>query len=97
MRGLFCNSEFNGDISQWNTSNVRYMDWMFQKSKFTGDISGWDVRNTDHMYKMFDESKFTGDIGRWRVNKVMRLNNLGSFQDFIKYVGMVDQYEKNSC
>ena len=40
---LFHKSEFNGDISNWNVSNVKDMSSMFETSKFNGDISEWDV------------------------------------------------------
>ena len=36
-------SQFNGDISQWNVSNVTHMSEMFNKSKFNGDISKWNL------------------------------------------------------
>ena len=38
-------SEFNSDISQWNTSNVTNMSYLFNQSKFDGDISDWKNYN----------------------------------------------------
>jgi surface protein len=46
---MFSNSKFNGDISNWNVSNVVDMAWMFRRSVFTGDISKWDVSNVVNM------------------------------------------------
>ena len=43
MNGLFYNSKFNGDISNWNVSKVKHMRGMFEKSSFNGDISNWDI------------------------------------------------------
>jgi surface protein len=40
---------FNGDISQWDVSNVTDMSFMFYRSNFTGDISKWDVSNVTNM------------------------------------------------
>lgn len=37
--GMFASSEFNGDISMWNVSNVLNMESMFKCSKFKNDIS----------------------------------------------------------
>ena len=37
MSHLFRNYEFNGNISKWNVSNVKIMDFMFYLSKFNGD------------------------------------------------------------
>jgi len=39
MSDMFHSSKFNGDISNWNVSNVTDMNYMFYKSKFNGDIS----------------------------------------------------------
>ncbi len=35
---LFQDSTFNGDISEWDTSNVSEMKWMFYRAKFGGDL-----------------------------------------------------------
>lgn len=45
MSFLFYEVNFNGNISSWNVSNVKYMLSMFAHSTFDGDLSGWDVRN----------------------------------------------------
>ena len=65
--------EFNGDISQWDTSNVKDMSWMFYQSKFNGDLSKWDTSNVRNMKRMFYYSEFTGDISKWDVSKVTNM------------------------
>ena len=65
--------EFNGDISKWDTSNVKDMSWMFYQSKFNGDISKWDTSNVRSMKRMFYYSEFTGDISKWDVSKVTNM------------------------
>jgi hypothetical protein len=50
--------KFNGDISEWNVSNVKVMNSMFFTSEFNGDISKWDVSNVFNMTRMFEYSKF---------------------------------------
>ena len=51
MKSMFEESEFNGDISQWDVSKVTNMCWMFWNSKFNGDISQWNVgKVTDKSY-----------------------------------------------
>ena len=50
---MFYYSKFNGDISEWDISNVFNMAWMFENSKFNQDISNWDIRqdcSTDYMF-----------------------------------------------
>ena len=78
----FSNSRFNGDISEWDVSNVKDMSQMFMGSDFTGkngDISNWDVSNVEDMSCMFQHSKFNGDISKWDVSNVENMNNM--FQD----------------
>ncbi len=67
------NKSFDGDISEWDVSNVTNMKEMFLHSKFTGengDISNWDVRNVEDMFQMFAYSYFNGDISKWDVSNV---------------------------
>ena len=57
MSHLFSNSDFNGDISGWNVSNVKDMTGMFYDSKFNGDISEWDTSNVKEMDNVFHHSQ----------------------------------------
>ena len=52
---MFSNANlFNGDISQWNVSNVNDMSGMFLSAlSFNGDISKWDVSSVTNMDYMF--------------------------------------------
>jgi surface protein len=77
LNGLFAQkdfgkdfSEFNGDISGWNTSNVIDMKLMFYCSAFNGDIAKWNTSNVKDMMAMFQESKFNGDISKWDISNV---------------------------
>ena len=65
---------FNGDISEWDVSNVYDMNDMFKDSKFNGDISKWDVSEVCFMRQMFRESFFNGDISKWNVSNVKDMN-----------------------
>ena len=68
--------KFDGDISEWDVSNVRYMNSMFTDSQFNGDISKWDVRNVTNMSAMFVNSKFNGDISKWDVRRVANMRDM---------------------
>jgi len=47
-------SAFNGDLSQWDVSNVTSMINMFYRaSVYNGDISQWDVSKVTSMHNMF--------------------------------------------
>jgi surface protein len=66
-------SNFNGDISKWDTSNVTNMGEMFMgASNFNGDISKWDTSNVTNMAQMFydvssDPYQFNQDISTKQV------------------------------
>jgi len=70
MSYMFCNSQFNRDISGWNVSNVTDMNSIFKNSMFNGDISAWDVSSVTNMSFMFHISQFNRDISGWNVSNV---------------------------
>ncbi|NVN18458.1 BspA family leucine-rich repeat surface protein [Muricauda sp. HICW] len=54
---MFQDSNFNGDISGWDVSNVTNMSLMFLgASNFDQDLGGWDIGNVENMSNMFDSS-----------------------------------------
>jgi surface protein len=55
---MFSYSQFNGDISKWNVSNVTDMGWMFIDSQFNQDISKWNVSGVNYMGHMFNSVGF---------------------------------------
>ena len=63
---------FNGDISEWDVSNVKNMSYMFWSAKnFNGDISDWDVSRVTNMRSMFYRAtRFNQDISKWDVSSV---------------------------
>ena len=65
---FFYYSTFNGDISNWNVSNVTDMSGMFYECNYTGkngDISNWDVSNVKDMSYMFDDSPLEKNPPKW--------------------------------
>lgn len=72
MNSLFDDINFDGDISNWDVSNVHDMAYMFWRSNFTGKnspgMNNWDVTNVLSMDSMFEESKFNQDISKWDVD-----------------------------
>jgi len=69
--------DFNGDISQWDVSNVEYMGFIFYGcSKFNCDISMWDVHNVKNMKYMFRGcEQFKQDLSKWDVSNVEYMHN----------------------
>lgn len=53
---MFAESEFNGNISEWNVSNVKILDSMFEDSKFNKDISNWKIDSDTSFKNMFEEN-----------------------------------------
>ncbi len=68
---------FNGDISNWDVSNVTDMSGMFFNTCFNGDISNWDVSNVTNINSMFYEAHcFNSDISNWDVSSVTWMSNM---------------------
>jgi|GEM_PF-4086494 len=65
-------TSFNGDLSNWDVSNVADMNGMFRDAiNFNGDISSWDVGKVVNMNGMFNGAeKFNQDIGNWNISNV---------------------------
>ena len=85
MAFLFSNSNrnFNGDISDWDVSNVKIMSGMFWKSDFNGDLSKWDVSNVKNMHGMFANSEFNNDsICYWDVSNVTNMRQMFEYSIF---------------
>jgi surface protein len=54
MRNILEAVECNGDLGQWNTSNVMDMSMMFETTaKFNADIGSWDTSRVTTMEQMF--------------------------------------------
>ena len=86
---------FDGDISNWNVSNVTNMQSMFDHCKYSGnngDISDWDVSSVKDMKYMFAYSKFNGDISDWNVSKVTDTESMFLSS---KFIGDISKWFKN--
>jgi surface protein len=93
----FKRSKFNGDISQWNVSNVTNMSSMFQRSNFNGDISKWNVFNVEYMNHMFEHAKFNGDISDWNCQNLETTSQMFDFSLVKPYWGNYTDKEERSA
>ena len=68
-------SDFNGDVSKWDTAQVTLMHNMFsQATVFNGDVSEWDTAEVEYMDFMFlKASKFNQDLSKWDTAKVLAI------------------------
>lgn len=85
MQALFSytsTQEFNGDISEWDVSNVENMEYMFESSKFNGDLSKWNTSKVKNMRGMFESSQFSGEngnISNWDVSNVENMARMFAY------------------
>ncbi len=81
MDSVFCFSNFNGNINNWDVSNVTNMlDMFFFATNFNQDISKWDVSNVTNMSFMFYRAKqFNQPLNNWNVSKVIDMKCMFSF------------------
>jgi len=68
---------FNGDLGEWNVSNVRLMNEMFRGAgSFNGDLSEWDVSKVETMRGMFvNAGSFEGEgLSGWNTANVTSMS-----------------------
>lgn len=65
----FHDSQFNGDISKWDTRNATTMRDMFMSAfYFNGDISRWNIsRVTDMRSMFFQAASFDQNLSQWDI------------------------------
>ncbi len=79
LRHLFCDCrEFNGDLSQWDVSQVTNLDSTFAGcEKFNGDLSKWNVGNVTSMRSTFYGCDvFNANLSEWNVGRVVRMDDM---------------------
>jgi len=78
---------FPSSMSQWDMSNVKSMESMFQHTNsnesysepaFNQDISSWDTSSVINMKSMFNDSYYDGDFSKWDVSKVTNMEDMFS-------------------
>ena len=88
MCELFEYVEHNFDVSNWDTSNVKNMSYMFYRCyKFTGKgLENWDISNVTNMFGMFCGcTNFNCDLSNWDVSNVINMYAL--FRKCNKFTG----------
>ena len=67
---------FNGDLSNWDMSNVQKVGLMFTWSGFNGNVSTWNTSNFTDMTQMFRVSQFDQDVSNWDVSNVVSMHSM---------------------
>ncbi len=80
MSSLFQgNTNFNGDISKWNTSKVENMSYMLRATAFNKPLNNWDVSSVTDMTAMFyGASAFNKPLNNWNVSSVEYMSHMFS-------------------
>jgi Mycoplasma protein of unknown function, DUF285 len=60
----------NGDLSNWETWNVKDLSSMFYMSAYRGSLSNWNTTQVTDMSYMFYQSDFDGVIAGWTTSRV---------------------------
>ncbi|MGX1929132.1 BspA family leucine-rich repeat surface protein [Flagellimonas sp. 2504JD4-2] len=82
---------FNGNIGNWDTSNVTNMSNMFGNSSFNQDIGNWNTENVTNMSSMFMHTSFDQDIGEWDTGNVTDMSSMfASNSQFNQDIGSWD-------
>lgn len=79
LRYLFSDCrEFNGDLSQWDVSQVTNLDSTFAGcEKFNSDLSKWNVGNVTSMrYSFFGCDAFNANLSEWNVGRVVDMGDM---------------------
>lgn len=89
--------KLNPDISNWDVSNVRTANFMFEYNKtFKGDLSKWRFPKLELAHYMFKESDFDGDISRWMMT-ASSLRIADWMFAFSKFNGDISKWNLSNC
>ena len=78
-------TNFNQDISGWNTTNITSMKNLFNgATSFNQDLSNWNVENVTDMSGMFNgASEFNSDLSEWCVSSLNEQSNFSTDSSLI--------------
>ena len=78
-------TNFNQDISGWNTTHVTSMKNLFNgATSFNQDLSNWNVENVTDMSGMFNgASAFNSDLSEWCVSSLNEQSNFSTDSSLI--------------
>ena len=103
INGIFEHTQFEYiDVSNWDVSNIKYMNWMFhncKKLKSIGDLSNWNVSNVKYMSNMFrtcENLTFIEDLSNWNVSNVEDMRNMFYKCKNLKSVGDLSKWKTSN-
>ena len=89
-------TNFNYDISAWNTGNVTEMAATFQTAtSFNQPIGSWDVSNCGDMRSVFlNTDNFTQDISSWDVSNANNMDSM--FRYNTNFIGNLQKWNTSN-
>jgi len=92
--GDYCKtvSEFDEDLSSWDTGSAMSMGAMFQNAgSFNSDLSSWDVGQVTSFAAMFQNATlFDQDLSAWTVSNGGKFSNMfygAEVRDLLRFLG----------
>lgn len=75
ITGIFRDSNFNGSVNGWDTSNITIMSGVFRgTATFNQPLNNWDLSNATTISGMFYQAAaFNQDINNWNIPKITSL------------------------
>lgn len=72
LLGLFEDTDFHGDVSEWDMSKAEDTNSMFYGcEKFNCDLSKWDMNNVKVCRRMFERcTQFDQDLSSWDMRGI---------------------------
>ena len=84
MSFMFAGSKFNQDISRWDVSHVKNMEYLFYSAEFNQDITDWKPRVLENRFEMFKFSllekygklPYWVDVSMWFMDQAINAHEL---------------------
>ena len=95
-----CSSLTTPDFSQWDTSKVTNMNFMFTNcTNFNGDISTWDVSGVNSFLRAFlNCSSFNQPLNDWDVSGVNSINSFAAmFSNCTSFNQDLDKWDTSNA
>ncbi|MFK7937292.1 MAG: BspA family leucine-rich repeat surface protein [Saprospiraceae bacterium] len=100
MESMFAGSDFTGDVTDWNVSNVQNFQGCFASCQnFNQDLSDWDVSSANNLREMFNFCQgFNQDLSKWNIPSFTSAFNLFSRSgvSIQNYDSMLDSWSKRA-
>jgi len=76
-------TNFNGNISTWDTSSVTNIEYMFERATyFNQDISSWNTSSIEYMVRVFyDADAFNQNLTNWDTSNVIMMQYMFAYAD----------------